>query len=391
MDRLVVIDDEPELARFVGRVGESMGFDVKVTARVGEFKDIIDQWRPCIIILDLAMPEEDGLELLRWLASVNCQAQIVIMSGFDTRIVEAAKCIGLERGLKIACTFNKPIRVQDLKEKLEAIRKLNPEIPAFNEDELRSGIIQSQFSLVYQPQVLLKNGALQGAEAMIRWDHPVHGVMSSEQVLHTAEGTDLYEKLSTFIITNAIRQWKLWSQRGLDIQLGVNLSLTDLRDQDLADQIARVCEEEAVPPQRITIEVAEAAIMSNALDIFDVTARLRLKGFKLSIDGFGTGYSSLTRLQRLPVTELKIDKALVNEAQLSQDSLVIVKAIIGLARNLGLTSVAEGIDTVEHYELLASLGCDLGQGFGIAKPVAPDELLTWSSWWFGPAATGKTS
>ena len=141
-DRLIVIDDEPELGRFVGRVGESVGYEVRVTSRVGEFKSLIGQWKPTVIILDLAMPEADGLELLRWLASENCRAHIVIMSGFDARVVEAAKRLGQERGLDMSFTFNKPVRVQELKEKLESIRQMRTE--AVSEAELARGLAEHE-------------------------------------------------------------------------------------------------------------------------------------------------------------------------------------------------------------------------------------------------------
>jgi EAL domain-containing protein (putative c-di-GMP-specific phosphodiesterase class I)/ActR/RegA family two-component response regulator len=381
MDRLLVVDDEPELARFVGRVGESIGYDVKAISVIQEFKDLVGQWKPDVIILDLAMPQTDGLELLNWLASENCPAQIIIMSGFDARIVESAKRIGQERGLNIAFTFNKPIRVQDLKDQLMAIRQLKPVAAPFSESELRNGFIESQLFVAYQPQVSLKSGALRGAEALIRWNHPTRGIIPAEQFLDVVAETDLSWKLSTLMITEAIRQQGLWSQRGLDIQMAINLSLSDLQDKRLADQISFQCYSENVPPERVTIEVAESSIMSDAIEIFDVLARLRLRGFQLSIDDFGTGFSSLTRLQRMPATELKIDKSLVSDAQTSANSLVIVKAIISLAKIMNLSSVAEGIETAEHYELMAKLGCEQGQGFGIAKPMMPDAFLKWNAEW----------
>lgn len=377
MDRLIVIDDEPELGRFVGRVGESIGYEVKVTTRVHDFKEQVTQWKPTVIIMDLAMPEADGLELLRWLAAESFRAQVVIMSGFDARVVEAAKQIGQERGLNICFTFNKPVRVQDLKEKLEALKRVKDE--SLDEADLERALNARELFLQYQPKVELKTGALKGVEALVRWKHPVRGVVPPDQFISLAEMSGLIDKLTDFVLAESIYQQKFWAQQGLDIHVAVNLSPVNLRAENLVEHIGMLCQSENVSPDRLVLEITESTAMSNALQSLDILTRLRLKGFRLSIDDFGTGFSSLSRLRRLPVTEIKIDRTFVIESLTSSDALIIVKTVIGLARNMNLTVIAEGVETMEHYKMLEELGCDLGQGYGIAKPMEAGELLMWNA------------
>lgn len=376
MDRLVVIDDEVELGRFVGRVAESVGYEVKVTARVQDFKDAVIQWKPNAIIMDLAMPEADGLELLRWLASENCKTRIIIMSGYDMRIVDAAKRIGIERGLDISFAFSKPVRVQDLKEKLESIKQQQSD--PIQPEDLDRGVSSRELFLLYQPKVELGTGMLQGVEALVRWRHPTRGIVPPDQFIALAESAGLMNNLTDFVLGEALHQQKAWVENGLDIQMAVNLSPLNLQNEQLADRIVSLCAAEDVMPGRVTLEITETAAMSNALEALDILTRLRLKGFRLSIDDFGTGFSSLSRLRRLPVTEIKVDRSFVGDMLTSPDAFVIVKTVIALAHNMNLASVAEGIETEEHYKMLMELGCELGQGYGIAKPMPAEDLIRWN-------------
>jgi len=383
MDRLIVIDDEPELGRFVGRVGESVGYEVRVTSQAKEFKLLVAEWAPSVIILDLAMPEVDGLDLLRWLAEENSKASIIIMSGFDPRTVDAAKLIGQERGLKVCYTFTKPVRVQDLKEKLDAIK--TPKRELLTPLDLERGLKNGELFLVYQPIVSLKSGRLQGAEALIRWKHSERGELLPIQFLDLVSDPQLASQLTSFVVETSVHQQHLWAEQKLDLQLSINLCPSDLRDENLIAHMVALCEQNRVAANSITVQVTENIVMRDTLETFDVLTRLRLKGFQISIDDFGTGYFSLGRLRRLMTTEIKIDQSFVHNALASRDAQVIIKAALGVAHSMNLIAVAEGIETMEHYELMNEIGCDLGQGFGIAKPMLASELMDWHSWWKMPS------
>jgi EAL domain-containing protein (putative c-di-GMP-specific phosphodiesterase class I) len=186
------------------------------------------------------------------------------------------------------------------------------------------------------------------------------------------------------VLAEAIRQQKNWAENGVDVQMAINLLPSNLRNDKLVDHIVTLCETEGVSPDRLILEVTESTVMGRALEALDTLTRLRLKGFHLAIDDFGTGFSSLTRLQRLPVTEIKIDRSFVIEALKMSDAFIIVKTIIDLAHNMRMTAVAEGVETPKHYQLLAELGCDLGQGNSIAKPLPPGEFQQWAVKWQDP-------
>lgn len=309
MDRLLVMDDEIELGRFVGRVAESIGYQVKITSREQDFKDAVNNWKPSAIILDLAMPEADGFELLRWMASENCQSQIVIMSGYDTGVVDAAKRIGQERGLNISFTFSKPMRVQEISEKLNELKKIeatkHKNFKPVREDELDRSISEGELFLLYQPKVVLKTGGLRGVEALVRWRHPERGIIPPDQFIALAEETGLIDGLTDFVFAEAVRQQKIWNENGLDIQVAVNLSAFSLRNSNLADRIAALCHAEGVPPDRLTIEITETAAMNNALEALDTLTRLRLKGFKLSIDDFARAFRRLRACGACPSRRLR--------------------------------------------------------------------------------------
>lgn len=374
-NRLLIIDDEKEFGAFVAKMALSVGYKVKLTNTPQEFKAVAADWTPTLVALDLQMPEVDGVELLRHLAATHSSARIVIMSGVDGRVLDAARRVGVERGLDIAGTITKPVRASTLKDMLEGFRIAAPD--QLDEPALTQAIADGDLFLQYQPKVSLRDGTLHGVEALVRWRHAARGIVPPDQFIPLAEASELIDDLSRTVFTQAIIQQRKWSEQGLDLQVAINLSPLNLHRENLADDIAALCHEHTVPTARITIEITETAAMNDALQALDTLTRLRLKGFKLSIDDFGTGFSSLTRLQRLPVTEIKVDQSFVKECLVSRDAFAIVKTVIDLARNMGLTSVAEGIETDEHYRTVAELGCDLGQGYGIGKPMMADSLKLW--------------
>lgn len=378
-NRLLIIDDEEALGRFAATVAGDSGFEVAVTNHAQDFKDAVAEWAPSHILLDLVMPEADGVELLRYLAAEHCTAAIIIMSGFDVRVLEAAKKVGVERGLSIVGTITKPMRAKELKELLERVRKPATTIP--EAIALQQGMARGELFLLYQPKVAMKSGELHGVEALARWHHPQRGIVPPNDFIGLAESNGLIDELSRQVLTLAIAQQRQWSQQGLDLEIAVNLSPLNLHHEELADSIAALCRDCAVPTERITIEITESTAMSNSLQALDILTRLRLKGFKLSIDDFGTGFSSLTRLQRLPVTEIKIDQSFVCESLASADAYAIVKTVIDLARNMQLTAVAEGVESMAHYQLLADFGCDLAQGYAIGHPMPAQDMAGWKEQW----------
>jgi diguanylate cyclase (GGDEF)-like protein len=243
--------------------------------------------------------------------------------------------------------------------------------------ELRRAIETDELSLYFQPKVRMDTGKVTCAEALVRWQHPRHGMLNPDLFVPIAEQTGLIRPLSRWVLDAALRQVSRWRQDGLDLSVAVNLSMRNLHDPEIADMIRRRLLRWGVPPSSLTIEITESSLMADAARAMDVLNRLRAMGVGVSIDDFGTGYSSLAYLKRLPVHELKIDRSFVAHMATDENDAAIVRSTIGLAHELGLSVVAEGVEDQETWDVLANAGCDVAQGYFISRPLPPLVLGEW--------------
>jgi EAL domain-containing protein (putative c-di-GMP-specific phosphodiesterase class I) len=254
--------------------------------------------------------------------------------------------------------------------------------------ELARAIANDELRLNYQPKVTLTSGVVTGVEALVRWQHPTRGLLAPDDFVPIAERSDQIGELTRWVMRTAVAQWRRWREHGLEISVAVNFSARNLDEIDTPDVLERLCRSLDVPCAQFIIEITETATASDEIKMMDIATRLRLKGFRISIDDFGTGYSSLVQLQRLPFSEMKIDKSFVIQCATSRESLVIVKSIIDLAHNLNLKVVAEGVETLEVLELLRRLGCDLVQGYYVGRPMDGQRLPAWISEWVASQRSG---
>jgi diguanylate cyclase (GGDEF)-like protein len=243
--------------------------------------------------------------------------------------------------------------------------------------ELRRAIDQNELSLHFQPKVSLDDGRVLCAEALVRWQHPRHGMLGPDQFVPVAEQTGLIRPLARWVLDAALRQCNRWRQEGLDLAVAVNLSMRNLHEAEIVDMIGELLGRWGIPPARLAIEITESSLMADAPRAMDVLSRLRDMGVGISIDDFGTGYSSLAYLKRLPVDELKIDKSFLANMATDENDAAIVRSTVGLAHELGLTVVAEGVENQATCDFLAALGCDVGQGFFFSRPVPAAALGEW--------------
>ncbi len=383
MERILIIDDEAEIGRFIARIATRNGYQSFATVDVDELRQHVRNWQPTHIVLDLHMPEADGVELLRFLAAERCQARIVIASGFDPKVIDSARQLGLERGLTIVAAVQKPIRAEALATLLNDIKS---DSGWLTEQVLQKAVANEEFGLVFQPKVKLdpKNTPrpwreVSGFEALVRWNHPDRGLVSPADFIPVAESLGMIDKVTQAVFTLATRQIQAWNAKGLSLSVAINVSAEDLYDVSFVDALAKHCREIGVSPSQIVIELTETAAMRDVTQAMDILTRLRIKGFQLAMDDFGTGYSSLVQLQRMPFSELKIDQAFIRQFASSEQSRVIVKTMIDMAHNLGLTAVAEGVESEDVLRALADLKCDVAQGYVIARPLAPDAEEGWLS------------
>jgi EAL domain-containing protein (putative c-di-GMP-specific phosphodiesterase class I) len=378
-NRVLIVDDEAEICRFIGRVAQDCGYEVATAVTASQFVAQLAV-NPSLIVLDLQMPDVDGIELLRHLADTASPAKVLIASGTDQRVLEAAGRLGAAHGLSIVGTMTKPIRIADLRALFERLYEGAGWLTA---DALTQAINADQLFLVYQPKIDLRTRRVTGVEALLRWRHPARGLLQPLQFLPFAEEAQLMDAVTRWVLNAATRQMQEWTRTGLTLGVAINLSAQNLANTGIADGAAALCRAADLPTHLITIELTETAAMSSVIDAMEILTRLRLKGMKLSLDDFGTGYSSLIQLHRLPFSELKIDRAFVADCHGAQGSRVMVKTMIDLAHNLGLVSVAEGVEVPDGLQLLQELGCDMAQGFLIARPMEAERLVPWLDAW-GP-------
>jgi diguanylate cyclase (GGDEF)-like protein len=256
--------------------------------------------------------------------------------------------------------------------------------------ELRRALDTGGLTVAYQPKASLEDGRVVGAEALLRWTHPELGFVAPDEFIPIAERTGLIVPLTTYVLDRALGQCAAWTLAGLDLGVAVNISVRNLLDSDLPDEIGALLVRHGVEPRRLTLEVTESSVMADPARAVDVLQRLSAIGVRLSVDDFGTGYSSLTYLKRLPVDEVKIDKSFVVTMASDAGDAAIVRSIIDLGGSLGLAVVAEGVEDAESWNRLAELGCDLVQGYALCRPVPAADVTTWLRGWDPTAAIRRS-
>jgi len=243
--------------------------------------------------------------------------------------------------------------------------------------DLRRAISERELVLYYQPKAALESGVVTSVEALIRWMHPERGLVLPDSFIPLAQETSLIGPLTLYVIEEALRQVRAWHEQGIELQVAVNLSTRNLLDRSFPNQVADLLRRWDVKPDALELEVTESSMLANPTRAKAILGELSELGIRLSIDDFGTGYSSLAYLRQLPVDEIKIDRSFVIGMAVEAGDAVIVRSTVDLGRNLGLEVVAEGVETIEHWERLRELGCNTAQGYYLSRPVPAEELCDW--------------
>ncbi|MGZ5000959.1 MAG: EAL domain-containing protein [Methylomonas sp.] len=250
------------------------------------------------------------------------------------------------------------------------------------QEQIRSALAAGEFVLYYQPKVNMRTGTVTGAEALIRWQHPEKGLLLPSQFLPEIENHLLAIDIGEWVIDTALAQMETWQASGLNIPVSVNICSRHLQQTDFVERLSTLLAAHPnVSPGDLQLEVLESHIMEDLIKASRVIEACRKMGVSFALDDFGTGYSSLTYLKHLPVAQLKIDQSFVRDMVDDPDDLSIVEGVIGLASAFRLLVIAEGAETVEHNTILLQLGCELAQGYGIARPMPACELPGWEAAW----------
>jgi EAL domain-containing protein (putative c-di-GMP-specific phosphodiesterase class I) len=339
-----------------------------------------------IIISDLDMPGMDGLELMRHLSEARIPVAIILTSALESVLLDSIETMTRAYGVKILGVIQKPITL----EKLDALIKLH--VPAnagqdqpvtgrapFTVEEIVRALTNNEFEPFFQPKVALATSRLKGAEALARWRHPQKGTIAPYGFIGPLEEHNQIDELTWMMLRKSVGFCSEWrAKSGRDVNVSINLSVKSLVDVHFADRVIELVHRENLDPKNIILEVTESATTTDVGHSLENLSRLRMKGFGLSIDDYGTGYSSLQQLARIAFTEIKIDQSFVANARTQQSARIILESTLDMAKKLDISTVAEGVETQDDWDFLRQLGCELAQGYLIAKPMEASKLLTWA-------------
>ena len=375
--RALVLDDDPAFGRLVRTIADPVGFVTELTTDAAQFRSRYETDTPDVIVLDLQIGQTDGVEELRFLSNQGYRNSLVLMSGFDNRVLATTEHLARSMGLRPVAALSKPVRADDLSRVLQQIKAT---LEPASEDQIMEAVRNDELVLEYQPIVSRDRSKIRWLEALVRWDHPQHGRLAPDRFIPIAErSVRAIDALTDWVVAAAARQHRQLRDVGLVAPIAVNVSGKNLNDVNLVDRICDQLEEASVPAGQFGVELTETAAALDPAKTMEILTQLRLKGVHLALDDFGTGYSSLKQLRQLPFSALKVDRSFVVDLTTSRNSLAIVRSTIDLARNMELESVAEGVETEEAAACLAALGVDALQGYLIARPLPSGQLAAWLS------------
>ncbi|MEJ0071135.1 MAG: EAL domain-containing response regulator [Pseudomonadota bacterium] len=409
--RLLVLDDEVALGEILVRIAQRNGWIAQATTAVAAFQAEFNGARPDAIMHDLQLGAGDGVEQLRFLHDRRYDGSVALMSGFADRVLHAASELGKSLGLAIVDVVSKPASNERIKALLDsfvadrALRLGDPvvrggaptgsagrapiDVEPLSAARVDQGLSSGELALEYQPIVNSTTRQVDVLEALARWHHPTRGrIMPDAFIPITEEVPGVIDRFTQWVVRTAGAQVRQLRQQGVPASVAVNISARNLRQLDFPDRLLDLVTELGLSPAAITLEITESAATGDPTVTKDILTRLRLKGFRLAMDDFGTGFSSLKALLGSPFSELKIDKSFVGGMLTSPDARVIVKSTIRLAQEMGLKTVAEGVETQDVHDRLCDFGIDNIQGYHISRPIVANQLSAWMTAWGSFAGAG---
>jgi EAL domain-containing protein (putative c-di-GMP-specific phosphodiesterase class I)/FixJ family two-component response regulator len=345
-----------------------------------------------ILLCDLDMPGMDGVELIRHTATNNLANSLVLLSGLDTILIDSVENMARAHNMNVLGTIEKPVSAQKLANVLtryrpSAVPQHQPLESVVSVEELRAAIEAGEVIPYFQPKVNFESRGVVAVEALARLKTSSRGIVSPLAFIPVAERNGLIDALTWSMAGQAFRARAAWAKQGIHVKIALNLSVATLGVVGAAEKLVALAQECGILCSDAILEVTESLVTSNLAYVLENLARLRMRGFGISIDDYGTGFSSMQQLSRVPFTELKIDQSFVSGATSKPNVRAILESSLLLAKKLGLTSVAEGVEREEEWALLKSLGCDMAQGFLISRPIALEQFAQWHQSWSSQIAS----
>lgn len=340
-----------------------------------------------ICFIDLNMPDMDGIELVRHMANGEHDTAVVLTSALGSSLLFSVETMSKAYGVRLLGSFEKPAMPELLQELVAKFHAQHDDAqshdgaPAFSIDEVLHGLHTGEIEPFFQPKVELATGKVKGVEAFARWRHPRHGLLAPSAFLPVLDAGGHMETLTWAMLERSVAACRAWRDQGLVLPVSINLPASTLSEAGLADKILLHIMQHGIAPQDITLEITELMAMTDVPACLENLARLRMKGFGLSVDDYGTAHSDVQQLLRIPFLDLKIDRSFVAGAGRNTQMRIALVSCLELARKLHRNSVAVGVETREDWDLLRELGCTCAQGFYIAKPMERDAVPAWIEEW----------
>jgi EAL domain-containing protein (putative c-di-GMP-specific phosphodiesterase class I)/ActR/RegA family two-component response regulator len=369
--RAFVIDDEDGICKLIAMTLATMGVESEKFHTAREAIAALDGGLPAIIFLDVALKESDAIDVIRRLGERGYGGIVQVMSGSNAELLEDVRHIGARHGLNMRAPITKPFRAEAIRNVVTAANLADGPLTVVGLDE---ALAQGWLELWYQPKVDLRRKTLAGAEGLIRCRHPVHGVLPPSSFL-TGAAESSHAALTEHVIATALEDWDEIAATGVNLHVAVNTSVGALANLQLPALIRAHRSKSADWPGLI-LEVTESEVVKDVTLMHEIATQLRIYGITFAIDDFGEGFSSFARLRDLPFAELKLDGSFVRGSGSDQRNAGICETIIKLAHNFGALAVAEGIESASDLQAVYRMGCDIGQGFLLARPMPKAQFLT---------------
>ncbi|WP_242207603.1 MULTISPECIES: EAL domain-containing protein [unclassified Pseudomonas] len=377
---ILIVEDHPFQHLYLQNLFSELGdFDLACARDGEEALDCLKQRDFDLVLTDLLMPGMDGVQFIQGLAAQRSRPALAIMSAASRRMLMGASLVASNLQVKVIGLISKPVNAAALRcliDQLQALRQSVPAAahPGIDRQSILNALDNGELQAWFQPKKALNNGRIVAAEALVRWNHPEHDLLLPGVFLPALIAFDLEEPLLWCVLKQAIAAQATWRKQGYDIPVSINLPTHLLNSHDLPDRILAFVLAHQGLPARICFELMECSVPDDISNFYAGACRLRIKGFGLSQDDFGKGYSSYMNLVSAPFTELKIDRALVQGCNANAELAQALTSIVSLGRQLGLTVVAEGVETAQELALLRKIDCTQVQGFLISHAVSADQF-----------------
>jgi EAL domain-containing protein (putative c-di-GMP-specific phosphodiesterase class I)/DNA-binding NarL/FixJ family response regulator len=392
--RVLIADDDEFMLDCLEEVLNQLGLRHIQRARDGnELLVYVDEPAKCpdLIFCDLDMDGMDGIECLRHLADRKFRGAMIAVSGASPRLLGSMADLARIHRIEFLGAIAKPIDSESIRAAIIAFGARTPPKTAsgaergtaspLTPEEIQHGIAAGYVDIFFQPKVTIADRKVIGAEALLRWRDPVRGLLAPMAVVQVAEANSLVNELTRAVYRKSIIHLAEWWRCGHGITMSINLSMEDLVVLNLPDLLLEMTRSAGTDPTHVLLEITETRLMVNFASSLEVIGRLRLKGFRLSIDDFGTGYANHEKLVRMPFDEIKIDRAFVHNATNDTAARAVLESSVDLGHILGMQVVGEGTETLEDWNLLAAIGCDIAQGYYLARPMPADKFIDWKIEW----------